>query len=159
RARDADLLVEAALDRYHRVDIVVANAGVWEGAPIASMPESLWDESLEVNLKGTWAVCRAAAKQLQQRKGSSIVVVSSTAGQRGESGYSNYAAAKGGQISFTKSLAVELAPEVRVNCVAPGWVDTELNDAVFDPSRGGDQEYKRAVANAIPLRRLAAADD
>src|SRR5262249_34665123 len=70
-----------------------------------------------------------------------------------------YAAAKGGQISFTKSLAVELAPEVRVNCVAPGWVDTELNASVFDPGHGGDEEYKRAVSKAIPLRRLASADD
>ena len=153
RTRDAALLIEAALDRFHRVDIVVANAGVWEGAPIESMPESLWDDSLEVNLKGTWSVCRAAARHLKQQ-GGSIVVVSSTAGQRGEAGYSNYAAAKGGQISFTKSLAVELAPTVRVNCVAPGWVDTELNAPVF-----GDQEYKRAVTNAIPLRRLATSDD
>jgi len=82
------------------------------------------------------------------------VIVSSTAGQRGEAGYSNYAASKGGQISFAKSLATELAPDVRVNCVAPGWVDTELNDPVF-----GDRSYKRTVAEAIPLRRIATADD
>ena len=77
-----------------------------------------------------------------------------TAGQRGEAGYSNYAASKGGQISFTKSLASELAPAIRVNCVAPGWVDTELNTEVFS-----DTGYKQQVTQAIPLQRLATADD
>jgi len=89
----------------------------------------------------------------RQRQGS-IVIVSSTAGQRGEAGYSNYAASKGGQISFAKSLAAELAPEIRVNCVAPGWVDTEMNDPVFR-----DNGYRRATEQNIPLGRIATADD
>jgi 3-oxoacyl-[acyl-carrier protein] reductase len=89
----------------------------------------------------------------RERRGS-IVIVSSTAGQRGEAGYSNYAASKGGQISFTKSLATELAPDIRVNAVAPGWVETELNDGVF-----ADEAYKRRLTEAIPLRRIATADD
>ena len=76
------------------------------------------------------------------------------AGQRGEAGYSNYAASKGGQISFTKSLAAELAPNIRVNSVAPGWVDTELNDVVF-----GDAPFKRKIVDTIPLGRVATADD
>jgi 3-oxoacyl-[acyl-carrier protein] reductase len=108
---------------------------------------------LDVNLKGTWAVCHAAASDLVHTRGN-IVIVSSTAGQRGEAGYSNYAASKGGQISFAKSLATELAPHVRVNCVAPGWVDTELNDAVF-----ANPVYKQKVAEDIPLKRIAGADD
>jgi len=68
--------------------------------------------------------------------------------------YSNYAASKGGQISFTKSLASELAPAIRVNSVAPGWVDTEMNTEVF-----GDDSYRREVTDAIPLKRVASADD
>ena len=82
------------------------------------------------------------------------MIVSSTAGQRGEAGYSNYAASKGGQISFTKALAVELAPDIRVNSVAPGWVDTDLNNGVF-----GDKQLKQKIVDGIPLQRLASADD
>jgi 3-oxoacyl-[acyl-carrier protein] reductase len=152
--RQAQALASAAVERFGRLDILVANAGVWEGAPVEELSEDLWDRVIDANLKGTWAACRAAVPLMKRRRRGSIVVVSSTAGQRGEAGYSNYAASKGGQISFTKSLAVELAPDIRVNAVAPGWVDTEMNEAVF-----GDGEYKRAVAEAIPLRRIAAADD
>ena len=109
------------------------------------MSEEIWDRVVETNLKGTWSVCRAAAPLLMESSSGSIVIVSSTAGQRGEAGYSNYAASKGGQISFAKSLAVELAPRVRVNCVAPGWVDTELNDPVFC-----DEQFKQEMTGAFP---------
>jgi 3-oxoacyl-[acyl-carrier protein] reductase len=152
--KQAAALVEATIERFGRVDIVVANAGIWEGAPVEEMSEELWDKVIDANLKGTWTICRAAVPYMKKNKSGNIVLVSSTAGQRGEAGYSNYAASKGGQISFAKSLAVELAPEIRVNCVAPGWVDTELNDPVF-----GDNEYKQSVTDAIPLRRIATADD
>jgi 3-oxoacyl-[acyl-carrier protein] reductase len=114
----------------------------------------LWDNVVDANLKGTWAACRAAVPVMKRQKRGNIVVVSSTAGQRGEAGYSNYAASKGGQISFTKSLAAELAPDIRVNAVAPGWIETEMNETVFS-----DEEYKRSVVEAIPLRRIASADD
>ncbi len=118
------------------------------------MSEALWDRVLDANLKGTWAACRAVVPFMKRAQSGAIVIVSSTAGQRGEAGYSNYAASKGGQISFTKSLAVELAPYIRVNCVAPGWVDTELNDGVFS-----DKEYKQKIIGTIPLGRVATADD
>lgn len=152
--QQAERICEAALDRFGQIDLLVANAGVWRGAPIEQMQERLWDEVIAANLKGTWAVCRSAATAMKAQGSGSIVIVSSTAGQRGEAGYSNYAASKGGQISFAKSLASELAPHVRVNCVAPGWVDTELNDSVFC-----DTDYKRKVTQAIPLQRIATADD
>lgn len=147
-------LVETALEHFGRLDLVVANAGIWEGAPLAAMSEAVWDRVIETNLKGTWAICRAAVPVMKGEGRGSIVVVSSTAGQRGEAGYSNYAASKGGQISFTKSLAVELAPDIRVNCVAPGWVDTELNETVFS-----NAAFKDELTQAIPLRRIATADD
>src|SRR5918997_1754285 len=154
RLDEAQALSSAAVERFGRLDLLVANAGVWDGAPVEEMTEELWDGVVDANLKGTWAACRAAVPVMKKQKRGNIVVVSSTAGQRGEAGYSNYAASKGGQISFTKSLASELAPDIRVNAVAPGWIETEMNEEVFS-----DEAYKRQVVEAIPLRRIASADD
>lgn len=153
-AGQAALLTEYAIEKFGRLDILVANAGIWRGGSVDQMSEEVWDQVIDVNLKGTWAACRAVVPAMKQQKSGSIVIVSSTAGQRGEAFYSNYAASKGGQISFAKSLSTELAPDIRVNCVAPGWVDTQLNDPVFT-----DASYKSEVAQAIPLRRIATADD
>jgi len=147
-------LVAATVKHFGRVDLLVANAGIWEGALIEEMSETLWDRVIDANLKGTWTACRAVVPFMKEQGSGAIVIVSSTAGQRGEAGYSNYAASKGGQISFTKALAVELAPSIRVNSVAPGWVDTGMNDDVFTAD-----EYKRKIIEAIPLRRMASADD
>ena len=152
--RQTEMLVETAFENFGHLDVVVANAGIWEGAPVEKMSEELWDGVIDTNLKGTWSVCRAAVPLMKREGRGSIIVVSSTAGQRGEAGYSNYAASKGGQISFTKSLAAELAPTIRVNCVAPGWVDTDLNEAVFS-----DNGFKHNLTEAIPLRRIATGDD
>lgn len=151
---DARRLTAETLERFGKVDVLVANAGIWEGAPVEELTEELWDKVLDANLKGTWTVCREAVSVFKQQNAGNIVIVSSTAGQRGEAGYSNYAASKGGQISFTKALSNELAPAIRVNCVAPGWVDTGLNDDVF-----GDDDFKHRVIENIPLRRVATADD
>jgi 3-oxoacyl-[acyl-carrier protein] reductase len=147
-------LADAAIERFGRLDLLVANAGIWDGAPVEEMSEELWNRVIDANLKGTWASCRAAVPWMKKERRGAIVIISSTAGQRGEAGYSNYAASKGGQISFTKSLAVELAPDIRVNAVAPGWIDTEMNEGVFS-----DHEYKRNVVDGIPLQRIASADD
>lgn len=151
---EADRLNEAALTEFGGLDIVVANAGIWVGDPVEEMSEDVWDRVIDANLKGTWTVCRAAVPHFKSNGGGSIVIVSSTAGQRGEAGYSNYAASKGGQIAFTKALSNELAPRIRVNAVAPGWVDTGLNDAVFD-----DPAFVARVVDGIPLKRVATADD
>jgi 3-oxoacyl-[acyl-carrier protein] reductase len=147
-------VVDATVNHFGRVDLLVANAGIWEGAPVEEMSEALWDRVIGANLKGTWTACRAVVPFMKKQGSGAIVIVSSTAGQRGEAGYSNYAASKGGQISFTKSLAAELAPSIRVNGVAPGWVDTELNDVVF-----GDAPFKKKIVDTIPLGRVATADD
>jgi 3-oxoacyl-[acyl-carrier protein] reductase len=147
-------LVQEAVRTFGKLDIVVANAGIWEGAPIQDLDEQLWDRVLDANLKGTWAICHAAVPELKRRGSGVITIISSTAGQRGEAGYSNYAASKGGQISFAKSLASELAPQIRVNCVAPGWVDTELNSPEFERSGRYDE-----IARSIPLQRVATPDD
>lgn len=152
--RDAQRLTAETLEKFGKLDILIANAGIWEGAPVSEMSEDLWDKVLDANLKGTWTVCREAATAFKRQNAGNIVIVSSTAGQRGEAGYSNYAASKGGQISLTKALSSELAPFVRVNCVAPGWVDTSLSDAALQ-----DAENLEKIKNTIPLKRVATPDD
>lgn len=155
RVGDAENLAREAVEKFGRLDILVCNAGLWEGAPVEEMTEELWGRVLDTNLKGTWAACRAAVPHMKRQAFGRIVIVSSTAGQRGEPFYSNYAASKGGQISFTKSLAVELAPHgICVNAVAPGWVWTEMTAEALTA------EGARAAAEAsIPLGRIAGPED
>lgn len=150
---DVARFVHDAEDALGGVDVAVANAGIWKGAPVERMTAAEWSETIDVNLGGTWRTCRAAIPALRRRGGGSIVVVSSTAGQRGEAFHAHYAASKGGQISLVKSLAVECAPAIRVNAVAPGWVDTDLSAA---PLQGDERE---AIVAAIPLGRVASAAD
>jgi 3-oxoacyl-[acyl-carrier protein] reductase len=150
----AEKIRRAAIEAFGRVDILVVNAGIWKGAPVDEMSEELWDEVLDTNLKSGWAMSRAIVPEIKKQERGAIVLVSSTAGQRGEANYSNYAASKGGQISFTKALAMELAPKIRVNCVAPGWIETAMVRPVFE-----DAEYKEQVLNSIPLHRMASTDD
>jgi 3-oxoacyl-[acyl-carrier protein] reductase len=155
QASEAEELVRATIEEFGRLDILVCNAGIWAGAAIESLDEKLWDSVLDINLKGTWAVCRAAVPHMKRQGSGRIVIVSSTAGQRGEAGYSNYAASKGGQISFAKSLAAELAQhQINVNAVAPGWVETEMTTKAFV-----DSEYRKTVEQSIPLGRVATPDD
>lgn len=152
---DATRLAEAARERFGRIDILVCNAGIWEGAPVEEMSESLWDRVIDVNLKGTWTICRATVPVMKQARSGRVVIISSTAGQRGEANFSNYAASKGGQISFAKSLSTELAAYgITVNALAPGWVETEMTAEVL-----GRAESKTKIAEAIPLGRIAGADD
>jgi 3-oxoacyl-[acyl-carrier protein] reductase len=151
----AERLIGEAVEKFGRVDILVCNAGIWEGAPLEELTEEVWARVIDINLKGTWAVCRAAAPVLKRQGQGKIVIVSSTAGQRGEANFSNYAASKGGQIAFCKSLAVELARYgINVNAVAPGWVETEMTAKAFT-----DEHFRRSVEESIPLGRIATPDD
>jgi 3-oxoacyl-[acyl-carrier protein] reductase len=153
RVADAKKLVAAALRRFGRLDILIANAGIWNArpAPIEKMSEKQWDEMLAVNLKGVYAVIRHAVPAMMRQKSGRIIVVSSTAGQRGEAFHTHYGASKGGAISLVKGLATELAPHhILVNCVAPGWVDTEMAAPVVAEPR----EYRQALVT-IPLERFA----
>jgi 3-oxoacyl-[acyl-carrier protein] reductase len=148
-------LVEETVERFKRIDFLICNAGIWEGGPVESLTEELWDRTIDINLKGTWSVCRAAAPVMKNQKFGRIVIVSSTAGQRGEAFYSNYAASKGGQISFTKSLSSELASfGINVNCVAPGWVQTEMTDDEL-----ADSESRKAILETIPRGRVATPEE
>lgn len=148
-------LFDKGRDAFGRIDIVVGNAGIWRRAPIDEMSRQEWREMLEVNLDSMYLTCRFAAREMKPRQAGKIILVSSTAGQRGELYYSHYAATKGAILALTKSLAAELGPfQIHVNAVAPGWVDTEMCAQVFS-----DPEYRRRVENQIPLRRIASARD
>jgi 3-oxoacyl-[acyl-carrier protein] reductase len=154
-AGDAKRLIDAAVGHFGRVDFLVCNAGIWEGGAIDAMSEETWDRSIDLNLKGTWAVCKAAVPHMKAKGFGRIVIVSSTAGQRGEANVSNYAASKGGQISFTKSLGAELGPfGINVNAVAPGWVDTDMCADAF--ARPG---FRTALEESIPVGKVATPDD
>ena len=152
--RNAEAIAKAALEKFGRIDLLVCNAGIWEGASIEEMSEELWNKVINTNLKSAWAMTKACVPSMKRRDSAAIVMVSSTAGQRGEAHYSNYAASKGGQISFTKALATELAPKIRVNAVAPGWIETAMVRPAFE-----DDTYKQGVLNSIPLNRIATTDD
>jgi 3-oxoacyl-[acyl-carrier protein] reductase len=155
RFEDVRALFDRTIEEFGRLDVVVANAGIWKGSAIDELDESAWEETIDVNLKGIYACCHFAAKLMKKRRSGSIITVSSTAGQRGEAFHSHYAASKGGIIALTKSLAAELGPlGIAVNCVAPGWVDTDMS---ADPLRRG-RELEKIVAT-IPLGRVASAEE
>jgi 3-oxoacyl-[acyl-carrier protein] reductase len=138
------------------LDLLIVNHGVWapDDVPLAQMSDAQWESTRRANLDGAVYVCRAAIPHITG--GGTIVLVASTAGQRGEALHADYAATKGAVIALTKSLAVELAPSVTVNCVAPGWVDTEM--AAQPYARNGGKG-KREIEAGIPLRRVASAED
>lgn len=150
---DAKQLIQTALDHFGRLDILVANAGIWnaDSLPIEKMTEREWDEMMDINLKGVYAVIHYAVPHLKRRKQGRIIVVSSTAGQRGEAFHTHYGASKGGLISLVKGLSTELAPyNILVNGVAPGWVDTDMSASTMASPRTA-----RQVTSTIPLGRLA----
>jgi 3-oxoacyl-[acyl-carrier protein] reductase len=136
-----------------RLDIFVANAGIWpaDEVSLASMPTDRWRRTMEANLDSVFLSTRAALRLM--RVGGRVVIVSSTAGQRGEAFHADYAATKGALISLTKSLSVECAPDLVVNCVAPGWVDTEMSLPAFG------QDNRDRIRRTIPLQRIATAED
>jgi 3-oxoacyl-[acyl-carrier protein] reductase len=148
-------LCDRTLEEFGSIDVLVANAGIWQPAPIDEMSEQQWRQTIEINLSGTYGCCHFAAIAMKRQRSGSIITVSSTAGQRGEAGYSHYAASKGGMISLTKSLASELGPfGIRVNSVAPGWVDTEMSANTLRVPCERDK-----IEAAMPIGRVATADD
>lgn len=157
-------LVGAAVKAFGRLDALVVNHGIWpaEDVPIELMSEEQWRQTLGVNLDSVFGLVQAAVAQMELQGPPAtggdgltghIVLISSTAGQRGEAGHADYAVTKGALISLTKSLSSELAPRgIRVNCVAPGWVATEMSAAaVCDPVLGP------RIAAGIPVGRVGTA--
>ena len=154
RPEDADALFERADDELGGLDIYVGNHGIWPpvDAPIAEMTDEQWHETIGANLHSIFYTCRAAARRL--RDDGRLVLVSSTAGQRGEAFHGDYASTKGAMISLVKGLCIELAPRgITVNAVAPGWIDTEMSESAFVD--GG----RERVAASIPIGRIATSED
>ena len=153
----AERAVAEAARALGGLDLLIVNHGIWPPGeiPLERMTDAQWDQTMRANLDAVLYVCRAGVPLLPD--GGKVVLVSSTAGQRGEAFHADYAATKGAIIALTKSLAVELAPrQIGVNCVAPGWVDTEMSAQPYGRDTG---EGKREIEDTIPLGRVASAED
>jgi 3-oxoacyl-[acyl-carrier protein] reductase len=150
----ADSLVKQASQALGGLDFFVGNAGIWpaDDVPVADMDDGRWRRTMLENVDSMFFTTRAAARLMSDH--GRIVLVSSTAGQRGEAFHADYAASKGAMISYVKSLCVELAKRgITVNSVAPGWVDTEMCEGPF--ADGG----RDRIAASIPLGRIASPRD
>ena len=138
-------------DHFGMIDILVNNAGIWKEAEISKMTIDEWEETLKINLTASFLFTKYAVPGMKKSRSGKIINIASTAGQRGEAFHSHYAASKGGMISFTKSLAVELGEfNINVNCVAPGWVITDMTKDSLK-----DKTIFDKVCDDIPLKRIA----
>jgi 3-oxoacyl-[acyl-carrier protein] reductase len=145
--------VDAVLDRWDTLDVLVNNAGITRDGLLLRMGEDDWDAVLETNLKGVYNYCKAAYMPMMRRQSGSIVNISSVVGTTGNAGQTNYAASKAGIAGFSKSLAQELGGRnVTVNVVAPGYVQTDMTDELDDDTRTD-------ILDAVPLDRLATPDE
>lgn len=152
---DVDEMVEKLFQKWGKIDILVNNAGIWTYGEMGAMTEDIWAETMKINLDGVFYACNAVIPFMKMKKTGGIINVASTAAVRGEAFHSHYAASKGAVVSLTKSLAAELASHsIRVNCVAPGWVDTDMCSEVFS-----DLDFRRKVQESIPLGRIPPPED
>lgn len=153
--KEINNMVDQVAKDFGSIDILVHNAGIWNDGTLDNMTLDHWNEMMRVNLNSTFLFSKACSAYMKKNNFGRIILVTSTAGQRGEAFHSHYAASKGGMISFTKSLAVELAPfNITTNSVAPGWVDTDLNNETF-----ADKEFREKVQKEIPVGRIPTAED
>ncbi len=151
-AQSAKRLVEAAVKKFGRLDCLVVNHGIWppDDVPVNEMTDQQWRRSIGINLDSVFGLVKHAVGQMKRQRGGHIVIVSSTAGQRGEAFHCDYAAAKGAVISMVKGLSTELAADgIHVNCVAPGWVDTEMAAPALN-----DPRLRERAMSVIPLGRV-----
>ncbi len=147
--------VKNVIEEFSSIDILVSNAGIWEYGEAEKMTLENWNRTLTINLTGSMLFSREVIPYMKKSGGGKIIIITSTAGQRGEAFHSHYAASKGALISYVKSLSAELAPhKILVNSVAPGWVDTEMCDPVFC-----NENYEEEVRLNIPLKKIASPED
>lgn len=147
---DIQKTVDNIIAYWGKIDILVNNAGIWTYGEVGNMDDEVWETTIKINLNGVYYLCSAVVPHMKKRNTGWIVNVSSTAGVRGEAYHSHYAASKGALIAFTKSLAVELASSgIRVNCVSPGWVDTDMCTESFS-----DPVFRKNIETTIPLNRI-----
>ncbi len=159
----ADAAADGALDRAMDEAVrklgpltgLVVSAGIFEPMKLEAMSVEFWERTMSMNLRSTFLAVRAAARHMRAAKqGGSMVIYTSTAGQRGSAEFSAYATSKGAQILFMRSMALELAPDrIRVNCIAPSWTETEMSGHVMD-GIGRDK-----VLKGCPLGRVGLPND
>ncbi|MGM0688392.1 MAG: 3-oxoacyl-[acyl-carrier-protein] reductase [Bacillota bacterium] len=147
-------LVKSSIDQFGRIDILINNAGITRDNLLARMKSEEWQQVIDTNLTGVYNCCRAIVKPLlKQKSGGRIINIASVAGIHGNSGQANYAAAKGGVIAFTRTLAKELGSRnITVNAVAPGFIETEMTEAISD-------QVKEQVLSRIALSRFGQPED
>ena len=147
-------MVDDVIKEFGRIDILVNNAGIWEYNAIDKMDEARLKAALDINLLGTFYPTMAVVPHMKKQKSGNIINISSTAGQRGEAFHSPYAATKGAVISLTKSLGPELIKDnIRVNCVAPGWVDTDMSRESLESDEVDD------ILRLIPVGRVGTPEE
>jgi 3-oxoacyl-[acyl-carrier protein] reductase len=152
------MLVEEAVSRFGHLDILIVNHGIWEPRdwPVDQLSDEQWRSTMAVNLDSAFLLVKHAVRAMRHsQRGGHIVMVSSTAAQRGEAFHCDYAATKGAIISMVKGLATELAGDrIYVNCVAPGWVATDMSaPAMAQPG------MMQKITSQIPLGRVARAEE
>ncbi len=156
-------LVNEAVHRFGRLDVLVANHGIWppKDAPVDGLSDAQWQSTVAINLDSVFSLVRHSVAQMKKQtsagngNGGHVVLVSSTAGQRGEAFHLDYAATKGALISMVKGLSTELAPDgIYVNCVAPGWVETDMSQPALN-----DPKTREKIFATIPLGRVATPDE
>lgn len=149
----AEELVNNVVAEFGSLDILVNNAGITRDNLIMRMNEEMWDEVMNVNLKSCFNTVKAATRTLMKQRSGSIINITSVVGVKGNAGQANYAASKAGIIGFTKSIALELGSRgIRSNAVAPGFIETEMTDAL-------DEKTVQGWRDAIPLKRGGAPED
>lgn len=152
-SQDIDYLFNQALENFNSIDILVNNAGITRDTLLIRMKEEDWDTVLDINLKGVYLTCKAAAKHMMKKRQGRIINISSVVGITGNPGQANYAASKAGIIGFSKSIAKELAPRgILVNVVAPGFIDTDMTSVL-------GEKVKDNILTQIPLGRYGSPED
>lgn len=155
-ADQVEAMVEEVIEEFGRIDIVANNAGIITVSPVEEMAEKEWDSIQDVNAKGVFLVARATIPQLRE-SGGTIINTASIAGEIGAPGLAHYCASKHAVLGLTKSLALELAPEVTVNAVCPGIVETPMWENVLTPAL--DEPYEETIERAIPMGRDQSPED
>jgi NAD(P)-dependent dehydrogenase (short-subunit alcohol dehydrogenase family) len=150
--------VGAAISGLGGLDVLVNNAGVSIDSTIEKSDEAIWDETLDINLKGTFFCARAALPALREN-GGAIVNLASVAGLQGSVEGAVYSASKGGVVNLTRALAMELAPDIRVNCVCPGWVDTDMLRRDYVDLAADPAAAEREAMDEAPLKRVATPEE
>ena len=158
RSADVAAAMATAIDRFGRIDVAVACAGIGDRRPLEELDDASWDAYIDTNLTGAFWVCRAAGLYMRANGGGSIVTVGSGLGLVGMAGQVAYCASKGGMVLMTKALAAELAPTVRVNCLAPGGIETPMTDSDFAVTKDPAEARRRALAR-VPLGRFATSEE